>query len=75
MPVPVENIAGKSSQLGAQSRSMTTGKELPSRKRTFDEIAGSDDDEGADEYRGWTELEEIGLVDTEDGTADVVVIE
>ena len=54
---------------------MTTGKELPSRKRTFDEIADSDADEGADEYGGWTEPEEIGLVDTEDGTADVVVIE
>lgn len=41
-------------------------KSIPSKKRVFDEIADSDDEEGIDEYGGWTELEENAMDGAED---------
>jgi len=50
------------------------GKSLLSRKRVFEEIADSDDDEGIDEYGGWTELEENAMDGAEEALEEKQII-
>ncbi|OQO05432.1 hypothetical protein B0A48_09201 [Cryoendolithus antarcticus] len=80
--VPLEASTGEPSEGGAKVPGVTLHpspvRGLPialPRKRAFDEIADSDDEEGVDEYGGWADVEDdVALVaDAVDSTAAAAI--
>ncbi|OQO02545.1 hypothetical protein B0A48_12072 [Cryoendolithus antarcticus] len=76
--VPVNSQPDADAEGAAKAANPSPARVLPvalPRKRAFDEIADSDDEEGVDEYGGWADVEEdVALVaDAVDSTAAAAI--